>query len=319
MGTPVPPVNSVKARKSKPFHFFFSLGILWGCLPAQGAITTSLPLTAEASVLNINACGTLVPQSHQVIFASSDEVHQRFDLVIEDPETLPVLSISEMLPTFKDWVSSFSSLNADTILAQQAESIKNWPGTGDEQTWRSHALARISGIRSGDIGSIQDTDCLVQTLFAYQELAFPQHVYPGEMLAYLLKSTTSPTRYRVYFSYGRGSVFDASPPINPILWEQMIRDVWQHNWSFYAHLHSHPFMIAYTPAPHIGGLLLPSDEDIQAYQDLATVFPVPRMWITNGFQALKLTAADLQILQKTIPSHPAYQGADQSAESTTPP
>lgn len=258
--------------------------------------------TARAS-----SCLGLVAGSQKVIYQTPLERHEVMDVVADDIANPADGVDSKEFIEFRTWVQTFSSTKATEILEKHLDEIKKWPLEGDYKIWSPHAISRIQSIITGDNGRLTQANCLTRELFEKHELLYPQRNYPGEMMAYVLKSKAKPNVYRIYFSDGDGKTFDSSPPFNEALWNRLFGDL-STGWTLQVHLHSHPFMIAYDKMPNIGGLLYPSDEDLQAYTYFTQSFDLKEMWITNGFEMVKFKTSDLPELIKTIPSHPAYEG-----------
>lgn len=251
-------------------------------------------------------CFHLQPSSEKIIVATKTEFHERFDLKSNDLYMRNRFE-TNLFVNFRRWVVGFTSINQLDLLSIQLKGLEQIKMDKENQIWLSNAKKRHMLIHQGRVGKINSTSCLVRMLFDKQLERFPQMVYPSEFMALILRSKTDLHLYRVYFSMGDGKTFDVSPPQNPGVWNLFGTDL-SSGWEFFAHLHSHPFMIKYPQAPHVGGTVYPSDEDVKSYQ-YWSAFGLKEAWITNGFDMVRFTSEDIKLLQATIPSHVPYQGS----------
>ncbi len=206
---------------------------------------------------------------------------------------------SEAFQRFRAWARGFAALDQGSLLRGQLEAARG----------NANAVARHELLLRGEVGRITSATRLERRLFEVGLEASPPWRFPGEVMAWVLRSSAEPGRWRVYASFGDGRATDGSPPVSQAVLERVAADL-SRGWALQAHLHSHPFMVAYPPAPHVGGTVYPSDEDLQGLAPLLESWGLREVWITNGLDTLRLDPAGVRRLLETVPSHEPYRGPE---------
>jgi hypothetical protein len=130
---------------------------------------------------------------------------------------------------------------------------------------------------------------------------FPMLGHPTEFGAFLLRRAG---RVRVYFS----TADRVGQKLRAAVTDRVRRDV-AAGWTLVAHLHNQPFLFdrrvgdrAYTtPATRddVAGALAPSTNDVAFYRSWLREAPLQEARITNGFDSIRIPAAQLPLLATT--------------------
>lgn len=96
-----------------------------------------------------------------------------------------------------------------------------------------------------------------------------------------------PGLFRVYYTRADPS---GRWPLSKKVRGRALADI-RDGWTFYAHLHNHPF---FPENPHgdLAGTPVPSEDDAELYRELAVWGRLERAWITNGLHTLELPMAE---------------------------
>ncbi len=127
---------------------------------------------------------------------------------------------------------------------------------------------------------------LLEALFQFSEV-------PSEFQAFILRKKDS---YRIYWL---GSNRELTPPRTENVLASLLKDVMQEGWTFFSHLHNHPFIFD-NPFNDIAGTLIPSGSDRTHMKNLQKDHGLPlpeEMWITNGFHTIVMSREEIQQLR----------------------
>jgi hypothetical protein len=123
--------------------------------------------------------------------------------------------------------------------------------------------------------------------------------HPTELGAWILRGRG---RVRVYLS----SADRIGQKLRSAVTDRVRADVGA-GFALIAHVHNHPFMFDRTVGDRlftteatlhdVGGALAPSSNDVEAYRSMRRELGLEAAWITNGFDAIHLTAAELDGLR----------------------
>lgn len=166
--------------------------------------------------------------------------------------------------------------------------------------------ANIRAVLDGRVGSLVPASCLEMLLWRETDRQFPMLAHPTELGAFVLRRSG---RVRVYLSTNdrmgqklRGAV------------TARVRADQAEGWTLVAHLHNHPFLFdrrvgdrLYTTEAtrdDVAGALAPSTNDVAFYRSWSAEAPLEAAWITNGFDSIRIPAAQLLLLEAAAPPGP---------------
>lgn len=189
------------------------------------------------------------------------------------------------LARYREWARWRADVDPRALLRRQLELYRRL-GVKD-------GAAKLQAVLDGRAGRLERMNCLETLLFAEHEARFPVEDTQSEFLAVVLRRGPE---LRVYLLSQRGE-----PGVGPGLGavEPRLRADAAAGWALDATLHNHPFMFD-NPYGDISGVLVPSGDaqggDLASFQRLAREYGMREAWITNGFDSVRLGAADDDLL-----------------------
>lgn len=268
----------------------------------------SLILLLGAAPVAVNAAVCGVKQVPRPIEILATESHYVWDLE-ENPRLWRSKGDSATETTlheFRLWVDQFAPTNKLELLKLQRQAAFE---SGMSRMVRRHDL-----LLRGTVGSISPASCLEKYIFGMHLQKFSPSVFPAEFSAFVFRSKKKAGWLRIYFSFGDGRTFEStpewdqrfrdtmltSPPQNPRVLTRIYKDMAKLKaWDFKVLIHSHPFMINF-PQPHVGGTVLPSDEDIKGWVYLSKNLKMKSAWITNGLDSIRVESNQFGLLERTL-------------------
>lgn len=140
-------------------------------------------------------------------------------------------------------------------------------------------------VLNGGAGTIRKISCLESLMIQEQTALFPLADYPYEFLAAIFKKyVNGVARVKIILHLG------VSPFQKPV--QDDIKVLLAEGWSFWAHIHNHPFYLEKYPDQIFQGLMTPSLSDVQLYRSWASEFGQQNALITNGFHTIQIPASD---------------------------
>ncbi len=252
--------------------------------PASAPAPPLRPTTGVATT-----CPRLpAPSLVAVAGATSDEVHERFDLP-DAPELLRDAPADTIAARYRDGVIAHvgPDVSPRALIERQ------------RRVFAASAFPRetinATAILEGRVGKFVTPSCLERILFARQAERYPMLERPTEFGAFILRR---PGQVRVYMS----SMDRVGQRLRREVREAVRSDV-AGGFALVAHLHNHPFLFdrrvgdrMWTTADTIddvAGGLSPSLSDVGFYKSTAEELPLEGAWLTNGFNSIRIRAAEL--------------------------
>ena len=148
---------------------------------------------------------------------------------------------------------------------------------------------------SGALGDLRPMSCLETLLMEVQLSGLPRLSALAEFQSNITLSEDG-TLLNIYAAF----VSDISPPDRNYLLPYLQADL-QEGYSYYAHLHNHPFYLD-NPTLDVAGTLIPSGTlygfgDIFVYNQYRELFDLDLMWITNGFDSVSFEGREIGLFR----------------------
>ena len=220
-----------------------------------------------------------------------DELHVRFEL--PDAPLLWRQPVSDQaLERYRAAVLGRIGGRYDTKLV--LEGARQRPGPAPSAN-RLREIANSRLVASGEVGTVTPMGCVELLAWREQARRFPMLEYPTEFAAFVLRRQG---RVRIYFS-GNNRV---GGRIRREVTSLVRRDV-AAGFVLEAHLHNHPFMFdrkvgdrmwtSVETQTDIGGEVAPSLTDVHFYRNALADTGLREIWVTNGFETVRIPSADL--------------------------
>lgn len=208
---------------------------------------------------------------------SEGETLQVWDLP-RDVLDAPVGSVTPRLSAYRDRIRRDWPVDPYELLERQRELFARY-GFDDD-------LPLYDRILTGQMGTIEPANCLVELLFEQHLDRFSRPTSatrsPSEFVASVLVKAS--TVRVLFFSNDRPSV--ALPHLLRQKQQEALRD----GWGLLAHLHNHSVWPE-NSSGDIAGTLIPSGPDRQLYLGQRDSEGLQEAWITNGFDQIRIPAA----------------------------
>jgi len=232
-----------------------------------------------------------------VISSDQTQTHLRWDINVQEVFWADDSPVSGALADYRNWALSVARTTSQSELIDiQRKSFVGYP----------NMQRRFDLVISGQAGAIERATCLENLLIAEHTARFPLKQYPSEFMAFVLRDATYGSRLRIYFSSGDGKSTNYGPPVSIEILSAVERDIEQ-GWIVLFHLHNHPFMLNALP-DFLGGTVVPSDGDLQAYELWSQIYFLREARITNGFSTIRIADTDLKMLESTVPGVSSVAG-----------
>lgn len=156
------------------------------------------------------------------------------------------------------------------------------------------AEARINRLVEDGLGTHRPMSCLESHILAFQAGRFPLYEQPSEILALLLKrADEGRDRLQVYIAADH----DTTVPRPELAIEWVERQV-AAGWRFFAVFHNHTFN--HSEDRPLIPVAAPSASDVQVSVALADRLGLERIFVSDGFSTLELTADELRRLAASL-------------------
>ncbi|MGE3758452.1 MAG: hypothetical protein AB7H97_11885 [Pseudobdellovibrionaceae bacterium] len=229
----------------------------------------------------------------RVVQEDSTQVHLLLTLFDDAELDQPSFPETARLLKFREELSEAVPLRGRDLIFAQVESYHKMP----------ILQKRLNLIANAQVGGLSSATCLENYLFSHFVERFYSRDFPTEFQAYVLSAEPGfpfSKVYRIYFSAGDGRVWGYSPPTSELILENLQKDV-SAGWKYEYHLHSHPFYY-HKEVGYYGGIVAPSDSDLNTYLGWFHFLGMREARITNGFDTFVLTPDQLPIIMQTFPS-----------------
>lgn len=251
---------------------------------------------------NAAICGA--NETPVLIEADQFERHYVWQPTDNGPLWKPTNQWDVQVNDFKTWVRTFAPIDQMQLLKIQYDMYKQFEQYGPDYVYLAK---RGELVMNGHLGKIEQANCYEQFIFLTHISFFHPKVYPGEYSAMILQSTKQSNRWKIYFSFADGKKYDAAPPpFSQKVMTLFTADLQSGEWLPYGYVHSHPFMKNYAPFSHIGGTVLPSNEDTVVYIKNLAEYGFKIVSVTTGLHTIRFFPSDLNLLKTTVPQSQNY-------------
>lgn len=216
--------------------------------------------------------------SPQVVI--DNDVEQRKVWVLPKQEVLFSM-LSPKSPTLLRYQQSIqlkTSVDPYFLLTRQ---MKFYPG---EQSLKHQAVI------DKKLGQIEPMNCLTALLFIEHSQKFPVEDLATEFIALILERGKYLKIYFLSHNLGNGQA-----PLPSLVYSELKQDL-KEGWKYKISLHNHPFMFNISTGD-IGGTVIPSGNksygDVHFFLQEVQHFDLQEVWITNGFNTIRLNQRDL--------------------------
>ncbi|HRO66967.1 MAG TPA: hypothetical protein PL182_05335 [Pseudobdellovibrionaceae bacterium] len=180
-----------------------------------------------------------------------------------------------------NWSARENILNGIRI---RQDAIRNLPTTDPFRRSLERDIRNLSKVRRADVGRIRHIRCLEGIAFREFLKVADLRSHPQEFQAVFMEKQGRIVMIGDFYRKSRRDVVGTSASKTA---DRERARLLREGWTYYAHLHNHPFDFK-NAYGDVGGTLVPSDADIALY-----LSERPRYaWITNGLETIEISGKD---------------------------
>ena len=263
---------------------FLALAILVGSVPARAESPVPSPSELDCA----GDARALLAAKPVMEHEDGDELHQRWVLADRPDLWAATAPAFEPLARYRERVRSLLPDTSPLGLIRANRERNPW-------LERDHpAEARINRLVLEGLGQHRPMSCLESQILAFQARRFSLYEQPSEILALLLKrSDEGGDRLQLYIAADH----DTTAPRPELAIEWVEKEV-AAGWRLFAVFHNHTFN--HSEDRPLIPVAAPSASDVQVSVALAERLGLERIFVSDGFSTLELTADHLRQLASAL-------------------